>query len=201
MEKFKTVTSKVTPLPMKDVDTDLIIPAQFLTSISREGYGVNLFKRLKETDPNFPLNQEKYQGSQILLVDSNFGCGSSREHAVWALAGAGFKVIIGKSFADIFSGNSGKNGLLLVELTDDQIDKMLELGKKETYSVSVDLAEQEVKLPSGEEYSFEYDSFRKHCLLNGLDDIDYIRSFEGDIDQFRTEQKKHQRFSLLTEAQ
>jgi len=200
MEKFKTVTSKVTPLPMKDVDTDLIIPAQFLTSISREGYGVNLFKRLKETDPNFPLNQEKYKGSQILLVDSNFGCGSSREHAVWALAGAGFKVIIGKSFADIFSGNSGKNGLLLVMLTDDQIDKMLELAKKETYSVSVDLADQKVTMSSGEEYSFEYDSFRKHCLLNGLDDIDYIRSFEADVDQFRTEQKKHQRFSLLTEA-
>src|SRR5271156_516289 len=155
MEKFTTVTSTVTPLPMKDVDTDLIIPAQFLTSISREGYGINLFKRLKETDPNFPLNQEKYKGSQILLADSNFGCGSSREHAVWALAGAGFKVVIGKSFADIFSGNSGKNALLLVVLTDDQVDKMLERAKEETYSVSVNLADQKVTLPSGEEYSFE----------------------------------------------
>ena len=201
MEKFKTVTSKVTPLPMKDVDTDLIIPAQFLTSISREGYGVNLFKRLRETDPNFPLNQEKYKGSQILLVDSNFGCGSSREHAVWALAGAGFKVVIGKSFADIFTGNCGKNGVLLVVLTDDQIDKMLKSAKEQTYSVSVNLADQKVTLPSGEEYSFEYDSFRKHCLLNGLDDIDYIRSFETDIDNFRSEQKKDQRFSLLAEAQ
>jgi 3-isopropylmalate/(R)-2-methylmalate dehydratase small subunit len=200
MEKFTTVTSTVTPLPMKDVDTDLIIPAQFLTSISREGYGVNLFKRLKETDPNFPLNQEKYKGSQILLADSNFGCGSSREHAVWALAGAGFKVVIGKSFADIFSGNSGKNGLLLVVLSDDQVDKMLERAKEETYSVSVNLADQKVTLPSGEEYSFEYDSFRKHCLLNGLDDIDYIRSFDSEVDQFRTERKKNQKFSLLAEA-
>jgi 3-isopropylmalate/(R)-2-methylmalate dehydratase small subunit len=200
MEKFTTVTSTVTPLPMKDVDTDLIIPAQFLTSISREGYGINLFKRLKETDPNFPLNQEKYKGSQILLADSNFGCGSSREHAVWALAGAGFKVVIGKSFADIFSGNSGKNGLLLVVLSDDQVDKMLERAKEETYSVSVNLADQKVTLPSGEEYSFEYDSFRKHCLLNGLDDIDYIRSFDSEVDQFRTERKKNQKFSLLAEA-
>jgi 3-isopropylmalate/(R)-2-methylmalate dehydratase small subunit len=200
MEKFTTVTSTVTPLPMKDVDTDLIIPAQFLTSISRDGYGVNLFKRLKETDPNFPLNQEKYKGSQILLADSNFGCGSSREHAVWALAGAGFKVVIGKSFADIFSGNSGKNGLLLVVLSDDQVDKMLERAKEETYSVSVNLADQKVTLPSGEEYSFEYDSFRKHCLLNGLDDIDYIRSFDSEVDQFRTERKKNQKFSLLAEA-
>jgi 3-isopropylmalate/(R)-2-methylmalate dehydratase small subunit len=200
MEKFKTVTSKVTPLPMKDVDTDLIIPAQFLTSISREGYGENLFKRLRETDPNFPLNDEKYKGSEILLVDSNFACGSSREHAVWALAGWGFKVVVGKSFADIFSGNSGKNGLLLVVLPEEQIDKMLERAKQEALAVTVNLADQKVTIPSGEEYSFEYDSFRKHCLLNGLDDIDYIRSFESDIDQFRTEQKKHQRFSLLTEA-
>jgi len=200
MEKFKPVTSKVTPLPMKDVDTDLIIPAQFLTSISRDGYGQNLFKRLRETDPNFPLNNEKYKGSEILLADSNFGCGSSREHAVWALAGWGFKVVIGKSFADIFSGNSGKNGLLLVVLPEEQIDKMLERAKQEALTVTVDLADQKVMVPSGEEYPFEYDSFRKHCMLNGLDDIDYIRSFEGDINQFRTEQKKHQRFSLLTEA-
>ena len=200
MEKFKTVTSVVSPLPMKDVDTDLIIPAQFLTSISRDGYGENLFKRLRENDSNFPLNQEKYKGSQILLVDSNFGCGSSREHAVWALAGWGFKVVIGKSFADIFSGNSSKNGLLLVVLPEEQIDKMLEKAKEQALSVTVSLADQKVTMPSGEEYSFEYDSFRKHCMLNGLDDIDYIRSFESDVNQFRTEQKKHQRFSLLTEA-
>jgi len=185
---------------MKDVDTDLIIPAQFLTSISRDGYGENLFKRLRENDSNFPLNQEKYKGSQILLVDSNFGCGSSREHAVWALAGWGFKVVIGKSFADIFSGNSSKNGLLLVVLPEEQIDKMLEKAKEQALSVTVSLADQKVTMPSGEEYSFEYDSFRKHCMLNGLDDIDYIRSFESDVNQFRTEQKKHQRFSLLTEA-
>jgi 3-isopropylmalate/(R)-2-methylmalate dehydratase small subunit len=200
MEKFQTVTSKVMPLPMKDVDTDLIIPAQFLTSISRDGYGANLFKRLRENDQNFPLNLEKYKGAQILLVDSNFGCGSSREHAVWALGGAGFKVIIGKSFADIFFSNSAKSGLLLVVLTPEVVDKLLERAKNETYSVSVDLQDQTVTTPWGEKHSFEYDSFRRHCLLNGLDDIDYIRSFESDISQFRNDQKKHQRFSLLSEA-
>jgi 3-isopropylmalate/(R)-2-methylmalate dehydratase small subunit len=200
MQKFQTVTSKVTPLPMKDVDTDLIIPAQFLTSISREGYGSNLFKHLREKDANFPLNQEKYKGSEILLADANFGCGSSREHAVWALAGAGFKVVIAKSFADIFFGNSAKNGLLLVALTESQVDKLLERAKSETYSLTVDLQSQKVKTPWNEEYSFDYDPFRKHCLLNGLDDIDYIRSFEDEIGQFRTERSKHQKFSLLTEA-
>jgi 3-isopropylmalate/(R)-2-methylmalate dehydratase small subunit len=198
MEKFKTVTSKVMPLPMKDVDTDLIIPAQFLTSISRDGYGANLFKRLRENDEKFPLNLEKYKGAEILLADSNFGCGSSREHAVWALAGAGFRIVIGKSFADIFFNNCAKNGLLLVVLPAEAVDKLLERAKTETFSVTVDLEAQTVTTPWGEKHTFEYDSFRRHCLLNGLDDVDYIRSFESEIDQFRSEQQKDQRFSLLS---
>ena len=112
MEKFETLTSKTVPLPLNNVDTDMIIPAQFLTSISRDGYGENLFRRLKDEDPNFPLLQKRYADAKILVVGDNFGCGSSREHAVWALTGAGIKVVIGKSFADIFTSNSGKNGLL-----------------------------------------------------------------------------------------
>src|ERR1700760_4652939 len=110
MEKFEKLKSKVIPLPMTDVDTDMIIPAQFLTSISRDGYGQNLFRRLRDNDPDFPFNQAKYSGAEILVADDNFGCGSSREHAVWALAGAGVKAVIAKSFADIFFGNSAKNG-------------------------------------------------------------------------------------------
>jgi len=200
MEKFKSITSNVMPVPMKDVDTDLIIPAQFLTSISRDGYGANLFMRLRENDKNFPMNLDKYKGAQILLVDSNFGCGSSREHAVWALAGAGFKVVISKSFADIFYNNSAKNGLLLVTLAPEIVDKWLERAKTEVFELTVDLENQTVTTPWGETAKFEYDSFRKHCLINGLDDIDYIRSFDADVSKFREEQKKNQRFSLLTEA-
>src|SRR5271163_1016549 len=109
MERFKAISSKVIPLPMKDVDTDLIIPAQFLTSISRDGYGENLFRRLRDADPQFPLNLAKHAGAEILVADSNFGCGSSREHAVWALQGAGFRAVLAKSFADIFYSNASKN--------------------------------------------------------------------------------------------
>ncbi len=187
MEKFKTVTSKVVPLPLSDVDTDLIIPAQYLTSISRNGYGENLFRRLKDTDPQFPLNQERYQGAEILVADSNFGCGSSREHAVWAITGAGFKVVIAKSFADIFWNNAAKNGLLLVTLAEG-VDEILDGARQGDYELTVDLEEQSVVLPDGKKYQFEYQSFRRHCLLNGLDDIDYILSFTKEIEQFRSQQ-------------
>jgi 3-isopropylmalate/(R)-2-methylmalate dehydratase small subunit len=197
MEKFRSVSSKVIPLPMKDVDTDMIIPAQFLTSISREGYGANLFRRWRDSDTNFPLNLEKYKGAQVLVADANFGCGSSREHAVWALADAGIKVVICKSFADIFYNNSAKNGLLLVTLEQTAVDEMLKRAKEEVYSVTVELETQTVITPWGAKYTFPYDPFRRHCLLNGLDDIDYIKSFQSDIESFRTEQKKHQSFSLV----
>jgi 3-isopropylmalate/(R)-2-methylmalate dehydratase small subunit len=197
MEKFTTITSKVIPLPLKDVDTDLIIPAQFMTSISREGYGQNLFKRLRDKDPQFPFNQEKYKDAQILAVDDNFGCGSSREHAVWAICGAGIRVILGKSFADIFFSNAAKNGLLLVTLPAKVVDGVLAAAKIEEYTITVDLENQFVSLPKGERVGFEYEAFRKHCLLNGLDDIDYIRTFENDIERFRSKQEKEWAFSTL----
>jgi 3-isopropylmalate/(R)-2-methylmalate dehydratase small subunit len=187
MQAFKSVKSKVLPLPLKDVDTDMIIPAQFLTSISREGYGQNLFKRLREADPQFPLNQEKYKGAQILVADNNFGCGSSREHAVWALDGAGFKAVVAKSFADIFAGNSAKNGFLLVVLPEAVVDRILLEARSGAYELNIDLEKQTVTLPDGTNVAFDYDPFRKHCLLNGLDDIDYILSFKEEIRAFKNQ--------------
>lgn len=193
MEKVATIKSKAMPLPMKDVDTDLIIPAQFLTSISKDGYGANLFRRLRDNDPNFPLNRQEFTGASILVTDSNFGCGSSREHAVWALTGAGIKVVIAKSFSDIFYNNSAKNALLLVVLPENVIDKILQSAKTADYKIVVDLAKQTVTLPDGAEHGFEYDQFRKHCMLNGLDDIEYIRSHTAQIVEFRKKQE-HNRF-------
>ena len=137
MEKFEKLDSIYAPLPLNNVDTDMIIPAQFLTSISRDGYGENAFRRLRDEDPNFPLSQERYKGAEVLVVGENFGCGSSREHAVWALMGAGLKAIIGKSFADIFRSNSGKNGLLLIELPEEKVDALL--GAESSQSVTIDL--------------------------------------------------------------
>jgi 3-isopropylmalate/(R)-2-methylmalate dehydratase small subunit len=195
MDKFTKVTSKVIPLPMKDVDTDLIIPAQFLTSISRDGYGANLFRRLKDNDPNFAMNLDTYKGAEILVADSNFACGSSREHAVWAIYGAGIRVVISKSFADIFYSNSAKNGLLCVTLPDAVVDKLLEQAKDPNYKITVDLENQSVILADGSVQHFEYDAFRKHCMLNGLDDIEYMRSFADDIKAHRQEIAKHQHFS------
>lgn len=192
MEPFKTITSQLVPVPIKDVDTDLIIPAQYLTSISRGGYGENLFRRLRDSDANFPLNQPRYKGAEVLVADDNFGCGSSREHAVWALLDAGFKVVISKSFADIFYNNSAKNGLLLVKLPVPVVDELLKLASSETTCVvTVSLADQQVQLPDGRSESFEFDPFRKYCLLNGLDDIEYIRASQAEIESFRKNQTQY----------
>jgi len=198
MEKFKTFSSPAVPLPLKDVDTDQIIPAQFLTTVSREGCAEGLFRRLRDADPSFPLDQPKYKGAKILLTDSNFGCGSSREHAVWALQGAGFRAVIGKSFADIFSGNSAKNGLLLIALPEAVVDEMMQAAPSNGYELTVNLEAQTIGLPGGGSVAFDYDPFRKYCLLNGLDDVDYIRSRKEAIDRFRTEQSAHRYFSTLS---
>jgi 3-isopropylmalate/(R)-2-methylmalate dehydratase small subunit len=195
MEPFTKTTSIAAPLPLRDVDTDMIIPATFLTSVSRDGYGENVFRRLRDQDPNFPFNRPEFDSAQILVVDDNFGCGSSREHAVWALTGRGLKVIIGKSFADIFASNSGKNGLLLVTLPEAIIDAILKASTDGSYEISVDLESQTVLLPDGSAHNFEIDPFRKHCLLSGLDDIDYIRSHSDDIVAFRTEQSQYRFFA------
>ena len=200
MQKYTTLTGIVAPLDRANVDTDLIIPKQFLKSIKRTGFGDNLFDELRYLDegylgqdiakrpknPDFVLNQERYTGATILLTRSNFGCGSSREHAPWALNEYGFRTIIAPSYADIFYNNCFKNGMLPVILTESEVDELFkECEANVGFTLTVDLENQKVISPSGKEYHFEVDAFRKHCLLNGLDDIgltlqdsDSIRAFE-----------------------
>lgn len=200
MEKFDYCDGLVVPLDRANVDTDAIIPKQFLKSINRSGFGVNLFDEWRyldhgepgmdpagrKPDPSFVLNQPRYQGAQILLARTNFGCGSSREHAPWALQDYGFKAIIAPGFADIFFNNCFKIGLLPVILDASVVDCLFrEVGQTEEYRLGVDLAKQTVVTPAGEVLSFEIDPFRKHCVINGLDEIgltlqhsDKIRDFE-----------------------
>ncbi|TXJ10396.1 MAG: 3-isopropylmalate dehydratase small subunit [Acinetobacter sp.] len=207
MKAYTVEQGIVAPLDRANVDTDLIIPKQFLKSIKRTGFGDNLFDELRYLDegylgqdiakrpknPDFVLNQPRYQGSTILLARSNFGCGSSREHAPWALEEYGFRTVIAPSYADIFFNNSFKNGMLPVILTEAEVDLLFkECEATEGYQLTVDLQAQEVRTPSGQVFKFEVDSFRKHCLLNGLDDIgltlqaaDDIRAFEEKTRQSR----------------
>lgn len=173
MQSFRTLTGKVIPLEMKNVDTDMIIPAQYLTQINRDGYGKFLFQRLREENPDFIFNQKKYSNANILLSQSNFGCGSSREHAVWALQQSGIKVIIAESFSDIFFNNAAKNGLLLIVFPLDTIDLLFQKSKKGEFTLTVDLEKQVIQTDD-KTYKFDYDPFRKTCLLNGYDDMDYL---------------------------
>lgn len=200
MEKFTVHEGLVAPLDRANVDTDLIIPKQFLKSIKRSGFGPNLFDELRYLDEGYPgqdnsvrplndkfvLNLPRYQGASVLLARQNFGCGSSREHAPWALMDFGFRAIIAPSFADIFFNNCFKNGLLPIVLPEHVVDELFnEVAVNEGYSLKVDLEKQLVIRPNGDSASFEIDAFRKHCLLNGLDDIgltlqesDAIRAYE-----------------------
>lgn len=196
MEPFTTVRSIAAPLPIKDVDTDMIIPAQFLTSTSRDGFGENLFLRLRSGDPDFFMNQARYRGAEILISDSNFGCGSSREHAVWALRGGGVKVLIAPSFADIFTSNSAKNGLVLVRLEPSIIGALLRESAESELRLTVDLARQVVSADNGREWGFPYDEFSKHCLIHGLDDMDYLRSHLPRIQEAKERQRKSWFFSI-----
>lgn len=205
MEKFTRMTGLVAPLDRANVDTDLIIPKQFLKSIKRTGFGPNLFDELRYLDegqpgqdcrsrpvnPDFVLNLPRYKGAQVLIARDNFGCGSSREHAPWALKDFGFRVVIAPSFADIFYNNAFKNGLLLIRLEAHIVDQLFrEVAANEGYALEVDLSAQRVITPNGEAFSFEVDPFRKHCLEEGLDDIgitlqhaDAIRAFEARYHQ------------------
>jgi 3-isopropylmalate/(R)-2-methylmalate dehydratase small subunit len=200
MEKFELFTGIVCPLDRSNVDTDAIIPKQFLKSIKRSGFGPNLFDEWRYLDqgepgidnsqrpvnPDFVLNDSRYVGAKVLLTRKNFGCGSSREHAPWALEDYGFRVILAPSFADIFFNNCFKNGLLPVVLPEETIDRLFRRATGEqALELTVDLEAQLLTLPGGEEIPFEVDPFRKHCLLNGLDDIgltlqhvDEIRAYE-----------------------
>ena len=195
MERFTAINSIVAPVPIKDVDTDMIIPAQFLTSVSRDGFGAHLFTRLRASRPDFYLNHDRYLNARILIADSNFGCGSSREHAVWALLDAGIRVVIAPSYADIFASNSAKNGLLLISLPENVNLELMHEAESGCLEVAVDLNTQSVSVADGRSWSFEYDPFRKHCILNGLDDLDYLRSHLGAISDKKRELAKSYFFS------
>jgi 3-isopropylmalate/(R)-2-methylmalate dehydratase small subunit len=198
MKPFTTVRSHGAPLPLKDVDTDMIIPAQFLTSTSRDGFGENLFARLRASDPRFFMNQDRYQGAEILIAGSNFGCGSSREHAVWALRSSGIKVVIAPSFADIFASNSSKNGLLLVRLDRDTTNALLRECAEGKVILTVDLERQVVVTHDGREWSFPCDPYLRHCLLNGLDDMDFLCSRLPDIRATKAKLQEYSFFSIGT---
>lgn len=200
MKAFTRIDGLVAPMDRANVDTDLIIPKQFLKSIKRSGFGPNLFDALRYLDegqpgmdnskrplnPDFVLNQARYQGTEVLLARRNFGCGSSREHAPWALEDFGFRVVIAPSFADIFYNNCFKNGVLPIVLDEATVERLFQaVAANEGYRLDVDLAAQQVTTPDGEKFGFEVDGFRKHCLINGLDDIaltledaDAIRAYE-----------------------
>ncbi|VAX13317.1 3-isopropylmalate dehydratase small subunit [hydrothermal vent metagenome] len=205
MEKFKTFSGIVAPMDRPNVDTDAIIPKQFLKSIKRTGFGPNLFDEWRYLDhgepgrdnsqrplnPDFILNQERYQAAKILLARENFGCGSSREHAPWALEDYGFRVIIAPSFADIFFNNCFKNGLLPIVLDEGIVDDLFrEVETTPGYTLSVDLDAQIIRKPDGSEIAFEVDEFRKYCLLNGLDDIGMTLQHAEDIRAYEVRRKQ-----------
>ena len=193
------------PLDRANVDTDLIIPKQFLKSIKRTGFGANLFDELRYLDEgylgldnskrplnnDFVLNQPRFQGASVLLARQNFGCGSSREHAPWALEEYGFRTVIASSFADIFFNNCFKNGMLPVVLPESVVDQLFnECEQQEGYQLTIDLPNQLVKTPSGQEFAFSVDEFRKHCLINGLDDIGLTLQDGESIKNFETTAKQ-----------
>ena len=205
MKSFTVHTGMTAPMDRANVDTDLIIPKQFLKSIKRTGFGPNLFDELRYLDkgepgkdnsnrplnPEFPLNFPRYKNASILLARENFGCGSSREHAPWALDEYGFRSVIAPSFADIFYNNCFKNGLLPIVLAEKEVDVLFEeTDANEGYRLTIDLQAQKVITPAGGEYTFEVDNFRKHCLLNGLDDIGLTLQDADKINHYEEKRKQ-----------
>ncbi|MFP5277406.1 MAG: 3-isopropylmalate dehydratase small subunit [Acidobacteriota bacterium] len=190
MEPFKTLTSLAMPLDRTNVDTDQIIPKQFLKRIERTGYGDFLFfdwRQTQEGKPvaDFVINDPRYKGAQILVAGKNFGCGSSREHAAWALSDYGFRVVIAPTFADIFFSNAGKNGIVLARLTEGEVETLLQNAQKiPGYKLTVSLEEQTVKDDRGFSAKFDIDPFRKFCLLEGLDDIGLTLRHAAELDRF-----------------
>ncbi|MCI5099293.1 3-isopropylmalate dehydratase small subunit [Phaeobacter italicus] len=198
MEKFTKIQGIAAPMPLVNIDTDMIIPKVFLKSIQRTGFGKNLFDEMRYNRDgseieDFVLNKPQYRDAEILIAGDNFGCGSSREHAPWAIADFGIKCIVSTSFADIFFNNSFKNGILPIVLPQDQVDILMKDAEKGANArMTVDLEAQEITTSDGEVITFEVDAFKKHCLLNGLDDIGLtmeksasIKSFEDKASQER----------------
>jgi len=192
MQKFDKLTGVAAPLAMINVDTDMIIPKQHLKTIKRTGLGKALFDEMRyETDgtekPDFVLNQPAYRKAQILIAGANFGCGSSREHAPWALLDFGIRCIIAPSFADIFHNNCFKNGILPIPLPQETVEKLMDDARKGANAqLTIDLEKQEIVRPDGETIKFQIDGFRRHCLLNGLDDIGLTMEKGGDIAGYET---------------
>jgi len=196
MEKFTNVSGVAAPKPLVNIDTDMIIPKQFLKTIKRSGLGVNLFDEMRYNQDGseiseFVLNQAAYRNAEIIIAGENFGCGSSREHAPWALKDFGISVVISESFADIFYSNCFKNGILPIKLSKEAIDILMDdASKGENARISVDLEEQTVSATDGTIFKFEVDAFKKHCLLNGLDDIGLTYQKIEAVDQFEKKQAK-----------
>jgi 3-isopropylmalate/(R)-2-methylmalate dehydratase small subunit len=194
MQPFRKLTALAAPLDRTNVDTDQIIPKQFLKRIERTGYGEFLFFDWRQTPagdpiPEFVLNDQRYKGAQILIAGKNFGCGSSREHAAWALSDFGFRVVIAPTFADIFFSNAGKNGIVLVRLSEEQVAELLSKAQSVPgYQLTVSLEEQTMTDPTGFKATFEIDPFRKFCLLEGLDDIGLTLRHAAALDAY---EKKH----------
>jgi len=193
MEKFTTLSGIAAPMPLVNIDTDMIIPKQFLKTIKRSGLGANLFDEMRFDDDgkeiaDFVLNKPAYREAQILVAGDNFGCGSSREHAPWAIADFGIRCVISTSFADIFYNNCFKNGILPIVLPEDQRDILLKDAEKGANArIEVDLEAQTVTSSDGQTFSFEVDAFKKHCLLNGLDDIGLTLEKAASIDAFEAQ--------------
>jgi len=198
MEKFTTLTGVAAPLNSVNVDTDQIIPKQFLKTIKREGLGQNLFNDLRfnpdgSEKPDFVLNQPAYRQAKILVAGDNFGCGSSREHAPWALLDFGIRCVISTSFADIFYNNCFKNGILPIKVSPEDLEKLFDDAERgANATLTIDLEAQEIRGPDGGVLTFEIDAFRKHCLLNGLDDIGQTMQKAAGIDDFEQRQKAGQ---------
>ncbi len=198
MEKFTTLTGVAAAMNIRNIDTDMIIPKQFLKTIKRTGLGKNLFFEMRYDDAgneigDFVLNQASYRNASILVSGDNFGCGSSREHAPWALADFGIRCVISTSFADIFFNNCFKNGILPIRLPSEDVDKLMDdASRGANATLTVDLENQTIKGPDGGEISFDVDPFRKHCLLNGLDDIGLTMQRQDKIASYEENQKLSQ---------
>jgi 3-isopropylmalate/(R)-2-methylmalate dehydratase small subunit len=190
MDKFETFSGVAAPMPLVNIDTDMIIPKQFLKTIKRSGLGVHAFDEMRYDDdgneiPDFVLNQAAYREASILIAGDNFGCGSSREHAPWALSDFGIKVVVSTSFADIFFNNCFKNGMLPIVLPQEQVDMLMKDAEKGANArVEVNLEDQTITSSDGDVIKFDIDPFRKHCLLNGLDDIGLTLEKAASIDSF-----------------
>ena len=198
MDKFTTLSGVAAPMPLVNIDTDMIIPKQYLKTIQRAGLGKNLFAEMRYNNDGseaeeFVLNQPAYRSAQILVAGDNFGCGSSREHAPWALADFGIRCVISTSFADIFYNNCFKNGILPIQVSQEDLEKLMDdAGRGANATLTVDLPSQEIKGPDGGTIKFDLDPFRKHCLLNGLDEIGLTMQSVAKVDSFEEKQKLSQ---------